>query len=300
MLHFQFCDPPSIFFHSSLQMAATVFVIRHHPELQPKHSSHSPALSSSDSGSQVPSDVKSFRSAIQAFVSGAETNVSYEYFVSTLLTTFHVQKRRMDDMTCVFAGVGACEKLSVDMIRWNGFSRIPSALCQLQFEVGADSLSASLDDIIRSSGLVSIADLIRRFLVCFFALRMQRMDVRKISRYQSRQTWWRKSTLCKLYQIAHILEAASLVTRCESPGQVTCVSTFYVPVDIALPSVTNLSSIDSILNQGTATEDMIIDARRCEFSLKLGKGRTMAAHRQFSFPRFWPLPESPKFKVQGR
>jgi hypothetical protein len=39
------------------------------------------------------------------------------------------------------------------------------------------------------------------------------LDIRQISRYLARQTGRRKSTLCKLYQIAHILEAAAVVIR---------------------------------------------------------------------------------------
>jgi hypothetical protein len=104
----------------------------------------------------------------------------------------------MDDVTSVFMVLGSCEKISVDSIRWIGLSKIPPALRQLQLEVEVDSPSVSLDDIIGSTALVSIADLTRRFLLCFLALRMQTMDIRKISRYLSRQTERRKSTLCKL------------------------------------------------------------------------------------------------------
>jgi hypothetical protein len=221
---------------------------------------------------------ETFRSSIQAFVKHAEANVPGEHSISCLLATFHLQKRRMYDVTSVFTIVGSCEKISVDLVRWIGLSKIPFALRKMQFQAGADSPDLSLDTIISSCDLVSISTLTVGFLLCFLALRMATLDIRKISRYLSRKTGRRKSTLCKLYQIAHILEAGGVLSRSDSPGQVTIANSFFVPVDISFPTGTHLQvnpfRIDGILNHDSPTQERVILARRQEFFTELSKGST--------------------------
>jgi hypothetical protein len=204
-----------------------------------------------------------------------EVNVPAEYSVSNLLVTFHLQKRRMYDVTSIFTIVGSCEKLSVDIIRWIGLSKIPFALRRMQFEAGVDSPDISFDAIIGSCDLVSISSLTVQFLLCFLTLRMTTLDIRNISRYLSRKTGRLKSTLCKLYQIVHILEAADIFSRSESPGQVTIAERFFVPVDISLHSESRRSvspfSIEAILNHSSLTQERVILARRKEFFAELAK-----------------------------
>jgi hypothetical protein len=222
------------------------------------------------------SDVNAtFRACIQNFVKHVEANVPAEYSVSNLLVTFHLQKRRMYDVTSVFIVVGSCEKLSVEIIRWIGLSKIPFALRRMQFNAGVDSPDLSFDAIIGSCDLLSISSLTVQFLLCFLTLRMTTLDIRKISRYLSRKSGRHKSTLCKLYQIAHILEAADILSRSESPGKLTFVERFFVPVDISLPSGSarpvNPFSIETILNHSNPTQERVIFARRKEFVAESAK-----------------------------
>jgi hypothetical protein len=230
-----------------------------------------------DHGHPPPQPAESFRSAIQAFVSYAESNASDEYSISRLLTKFHLQKRRMYDVTSVLTVIGCCEKMSVDSIRWVGLSRIPFALLKLQREAGAESGETTLDAIIGSCAIVSISSLTRQFVLCFLVLHLATMDIREISRYLSRKTGRRKSTLCKLYQIAHILEAASVLIRSDVPGSITLVDRFFTPVDIiamARPAIGQSPyAIDSILNHENHNVETITARRRKEFSAEIAKKR---------------------------
>jgi hypothetical protein len=216
-----------------------------------------------------------FRTSIQSLVLYAESNAPEDYSISRLLTKFHLQKRRMYDVTSVFAVIGCCEKISVDSVRWVGLSKIPSALRKLQRDAGAESADAALDAIIGSCAMVSIASLTMRFVLCFLALRLVTMDIRQISRYLARKTGRRKSTLCKLYQIAHILEAASVMIRSDVPGLVTIADRFFAPVDI-IASARPMSgkspyAIDSILNHDNPDIETVIARRRQEFFAEIAK-----------------------------
>jgi hypothetical protein len=218
---------------------------------------------------------ESFRSAIQEFVVYAESNAPAEYSISLMLAKFHVQKRRMYDVTSVFAVIGCCEKTSVDSVRWVGLSKIPFALRKLQRDARAESGDATLDAIIGSCEKVSIVSLTKRFVLCFLALRLAAMDIRQISRYLARKTGRRKSTLCKLYQIAHILEAAAVVIRSDVPGLITIADRFFVPVDIVPVSQPAIGkspyAIDSLLNHEIPDMEAVTARRRKEFYAEIAK-----------------------------
>jgi hypothetical protein len=101
------------------------------------------------------------------------------------------------------------------------------------------------------------------------------MDIRQISRYLARKTGRRKSTLCKLYQIAHILEAASVIIRSDIPGLITIVDRFFAPVDIIAvtrPAIGKSPyAIDSILNHENLDLETITARRRKEFTDEIAK-----------------------------
>jgi hypothetical protein len=268
----------AISFPSIMQMTARFpfpILTDHSHHTQPNRSQEPPAVIPSHTNRRFPDVNATFRGCIQAFMKHVEANVPAEYSVSHLLVTFHVQKRRMYDVTSVFTVVGSCEKPSTDIIRWIGLSKIPFALRRMQFDAGVDLLDLSFDAIIGSCDLLSISSLTIQFFLCFLTLRMTTLDIRNISRYLSRKTGRHKSTLCKLYQIAHILEAANIFSRSESPGQVTIAERFFVPVDISLPSGSCRSispfSIEAILNHPNPTQERVTFSRQKEFFAELAK-----------------------------
>jgi hypothetical protein len=242
---------------------------------QSKQTQVPPPMMPPDSDRQFPEVKATFRNSIQAFLKHVEANVPQKYSISNLLATFQLQKRRMYDVTSVFTVVGSCERISVDIIRWIGLSMIPFAFRRMQLEAGVGSPDLSLDAIIGSCDSVSISSLTVQFLLCFLTLRMPTLDIRKISRYLSRKHSQCKSTLCKLYQIAHILEAAEILSRSNSPGHVTLTARFFVPVDISLLPAPRRPvspfSIEAILNPVNPAQDAVIFARREEFFAELAQ-----------------------------
>jgi hypothetical protein len=103
-------------------------------------------------------------------------------------TKVHFHKRRMSDVTSVFAVIGCCEKSSLHSRRWVGLSRIPFAIRKPQCDAPPESRNATLRPIIRSGAMVSMAALTIRFILCFLQRSLVTMDIRQISRYLPRKT----------------------------------------------------------------------------------------------------------------
>jgi hypothetical protein len=181
---------------------------------------------------QRPDFPATFAASIRAFIADVESHSASECVVSHFIPKFGFQKRRLYDLLCVLCTLGCREKRSVDGLQWYGRARIASVLRKLQLDAGANSASSSLDFIIGSQHTVSISPLTVQFVLCFLALAMDTLDIRDISRYLARQSRRHKSTLCKLYQIAHILDASGIVSRTEVPRQLTIGPAFFVPVKI--------------------------------------------------------------------
>jgi hypothetical protein len=223
---------------------------------------------SADSDMRAPA-IDTFRTSIQAFVGDAEAHLGSEYPMSHLLARFGFQKRRFYDVVCVLSAIGCCEKRSIDAVFWFGQSRIPTALHKLQMDAGAHLAASTLDSIIGSSDTVSISPLTNQLMLCFLVLQMATLDIRHISRYLSRHTRRYKSTLCKLYQITHILEAAGIIDRSEIPGQLTMTPRYFVPIDVesgrGAPIGSCAYSIDALLNHSHSMIRDAIQARRGDF-----------------------------------
>jgi hypothetical protein len=224
--------------------------------------------------------VDSFRSSIQAFVRVAESVGPSEYPIASLLGDFGFQKRRMYDVVSVVSAIGCCQKISIDSIFWNGLSKVSSTLLKIQSDLGADLPTTPLDQIIRSENNVSISRLTIGFVLCFLALREPILEIKQISRYLSRRTGRHKSTLCKLYQIAHILEATGIIHRSLVPGQLTMVDRFFTPIELKKlqdePNSRSPYAIGSILNHSDPRDEIVYQKRKSEFSAestRQGPGR---------------------------
>jgi hypothetical protein len=220
-----------------------------------------------------PHALDTFRASIQAFVTDGESHPGFEYHFSHLLTQFSFQRRRLYDALCVLSVVGCCEKRLVDSVLWLGLTRIPIAFQNLQLDVGAHLSTSTLDSIIGSNDIVGISALTSQLVLCFLVLRMDTLDIRHIGRYLSRQTLRHKSTLCKLYQITHILEAAGIVRRSRIPSQLRMAAAFFKPVDIQhVPgSLASDYSIDALLKHTDSTPEGVLQARRDAFFLEAAR-----------------------------
>jgi hypothetical protein len=180
-----------------------------------------------------------------------------------------LQRRRLSDVLGVLSAIGCCERRSQVTLHWFGLSRIPSVLGALQLSAKANLPEATLDSIIGNHRRVAIASLTVQVVMCFLSLQLQTLDVRQISRYLSRASQRHKSTLCKVYQVVQILEAAEIVSRSEIPGQLTIAARFFnlVPITDSGPAITpeNLYSIKSLLAYPHESVKEVLQSRRRDF-----------------------------------
>jgi hypothetical protein len=183
----------------------------------------------------------------------------------------------MYDVVNVGLAIGCCQKISIDSIFWNGLSKVSPTLLKMQSDVGADLPTTPLDQIIRSENNVSISRLTIGFVLCFLALREPTLEIKHISRYLSRRTGRNKSTLCKLYQIAHILEATGIVQRSLVPGQLTIVDRFFAPIELKKlqeePNSKSPYAIGSILNHSDPRDEIVYQKRKAEFAAESARSR---------------------------
>ncbi|OHS93390.1 hypothetical protein TRFO_11791 [Tritrichomonas foetus] len=225
-----------------------------------------------------------FRNSIQSFVKYAETKESTEFVISQICSDFGFQKRRLYDVINVLEPVGVCKKTSVDTIQWNGVSKVPHFLMRLQKKYHLNSADLSLEDLFMGGDekCISIAHLTVSFVLLFFALNQRSLDIKQIGVFLSKNNGRYKTTLCKLYQIAHILEAATIFQKSISPGEMTLGESFFVPVEIDKCEEVNPLSIESLLNKPSPTNNTLM-RRRMEFFSEFEK----VSIKMFSMPSQW-------------
>jgi hypothetical protein len=152
---------------------------------------------------------------------------------------------------------------------------ITPTLTRLQQSAHADSADATLNEIVGRQTDVSIAALTSAFILCFLGLQKRTLDIKHISRYLSRQSGRDKSTLCKIYQIAHILEAAGVIERSVVPREVTIASSYFAPISLNASQGNakqeNLYAIASILVRERPTLEAVLGKREAEFMAEIKK-----------------------------
>lgn len=218
-----------------------------------------------------------FRSAIQSMITDSEADGNQLYNLLNLCDIYGFQKRRLYDVVNVLEVVGACKKVTSDSIRWIGISQVPETLRQLQVKYGTNKPSATLEQIFPSEKCVSITHLTSSLILFFFALRKKTLDIKQIGIFLSRQNGRYKTTLCKLYQISHILEAAGIVAKSQIPGEIAITQPYYQLVRFEKDEIPQkLFSINSLLvgEREFLKTDPAIEERRFEYLMIFQKLRT--------------------------
>jgi hypothetical protein len=178
-------------------------------------------------------------------------------------------------MLGVFTAIGCCRRTCGDTVMWHGMACVPPTFVRLQKDAHADFADVTLRAIVECQSDVSISALTIAFVLCFLGLQKCTLDIKQISRYLSGQ-----STLCRMYQVAHILEAAGVVERSVVPREITIAPPYFVPIPLNVRQVSGRSqnsyAISSLLVHAIPTVDEILRKREAEFLA----GREKAAPRE--------------------
>lgn len=226
-----------------------------------------------------------FRNTIQAFVNTVKKGSSYT--ITKICEEFKFQRRRLYDVINVLESVGCCKKASIDSIIWKGIDGITPMLLEQQEIYRINRLDVRLGDLFQEERCISIGHLTIVYMMMFFALRQQGLDLRAIAVYLSRNNGRFKTTLCKLYQISHILEAAGIIRRGILAGETSLCDRFF---KFAAPdSAGRLMSISMLLNR--PRDDLVdwVEQRRKEFADTV-KALDMKASPAVLPPNVVPMP----------
>ena len=183
-------------------------------KISPRNASISVSSSASGTnGSHSNKQNDDLRASIQVFVKSLESTKDNTQTISTLSSRFTIKRRRLYDVINVFEAIGCCEKSGLDSVKWVGRDNIVINLQNLKEKRDIDNRNKKLEDLFPIPCCVGISNLTISFLLLFFAMKIDRIDLRYVSHFFSRNTTRYKTTLCKLYQICYILGSIGVTSR---------------------------------------------------------------------------------------
>ncbi|OHS94353.1 hypothetical protein TRFO_11216 [Tritrichomonas foetus] len=180
-----------------------------------------------------------FSQAIHKFILEAEDKPEKEFNVNSVCKAYDFQRRRFYDVINVLEAIGLCSKLNSETVKWNGISNVPKTLESIQKELKVNSPTATLEEIFQNNHCIGISNLTISFILCYLVMRVPMLDIKHVAMFLSRSNKRYKTTLCKLYQITHILEAAGIITRSLVPCVMILDPRFLVFVEINENNIQN-------------------------------------------------------------
>lgn len=162
---------------------------------------------------------ENFASSIKKFISSIEDTPNTSLSMSNLCHDFHFQRRRFYDVINVLEALEFCKKTGVDELVWFGREKFKKLLLQMKNEEQTDRDS--------HDHCISISALTLKFVKSFFTFGVQKLNIKDIGKYLSKENGRMKTTVCKLYQISHILEASGVVEKTVMPGEIKLVDEYF-------------------------------------------------------------------------
>ena len=212
----KFCADSILFHFISLDMFEICM-----PEI------NSLSIQSNDIFQKANKPPETFSSAISFFIQDAECVIGSAFHIREIAKRYCIQRRRLYDVLLVLEVCGVCKKTSVDTIIWKGMQNI---FKNVQALIGQKNLTPLSP---RSS--ITIAELTETLLVSFFKLKKSTVNIRELASMLATNANRQKTLLCKLHQIAFILDAAGIIKK---------TNYCYVTLTPRLSALNNSCSID--------------------------------------------------------
>ena len=172
------------------------------------------------------------------------------YNITETSLTFGQQRRRFYDLISILEALGICTKVHNDSFIWKGFDHSKNAILEIAKQRGVFDSSKTLDDIVPSDGCISIPRLSEDFLLLFLALETQVLNIISITHFMSRNNFRYKTTRCKLYQVASILEMMGLIRKTKNTSEFILDDQFFISATLKMIPVTaSPSSFESLLSR---------------------------------------------------
>lgn len=239
---------------------------------------------------QVDTDIKKssdqFKISISKFVQDLESSQTNEINIEKTCIKYGFQKRRFYDVLNVLESVGCCAKINTDVVIWYGLSNIPSTFETLQYTYKVNLPSSTLEDIFTNQQSIGISNLTVMLILCYLVMRVYSLDIKHVAMFLSRSNNRYKTTLCKLYQVTHILESAGIISRSLVPCVFILNKNYVRFVDIGkVKDEENPLSLANLLNDHSSVGPALaIEQRRVEFFMGYKKVVSRPYHYRTKIP----------------
>ncbi|OHT08369.1 hypothetical protein TRFO_23212 [Tritrichomonas foetus] len=228
-----------------------------------------------------------FKTSIQSFIHNVEESGSKIVSVNKSCSKFGFQRRRFYDVLNVLEAIGVCNKLNAESVQWLGLSNIPSTLLMIQKTWRVDNTKSTLEDIFQTEQSIVISHLTRSFLMCYLVMQCQALDIKQVATFLSRSNQRYKTTLCKLYQIAHILEASGILHRTMVPCVMMLEQQYFAVLECRsnYEYDSNPLALTNLLNDHKSREfKEAVERRRVEFFVCYKRIETRPYHFRSRVP----------------
>lgn len=265
-------DKVTTFFNSNQQKS--VFITINNYLVCQNNSSGSPSNVCINDINDSDSKIDEFKISIQNLVKYLESNEGEQSAISPS-AALGINKRRLYDIINVFNSIGYCKKTHLDSIIWIGKSNIKIKFDSLIKQNNLYDWNISLDELFPQDNCVGISNITSSFILMFYALKTDHLDIRQVSHFFARKASRLKTTLSKIYQIIHILSSIDLMKKSLKVGEVIITNDFFnidvIPENNINESQKDLKSIKYLLNDKSSVNEAIIKRRNELKNYKLKK-----------------------------
>lgn len=174
--------------------------------------------------------------SICSFVSLAESQTGSLFTFTSICNMFNIQRRRLYDVINALEAIGCCKKTSVETIIWQGLSFIPERIKYFFSLLNFENPEVDIGILISDDDSISILQLTQSFVLLFIVLQRQILNIKSVAKFLSRKNGRFKTTLCKLYQISHILETLGIFQKSMVPGQIILSKPYYFEYKVQMPT----------------------------------------------------------------
>lgn len=188
------------------------------------------------------------KASIQALVHEFETTPFTAKAITQLSERYKIKRRRLYDVINVYTAIGCCQKSSLDHVIWLGKDRIIPEITKLRQLYRIDDEHLKLSDTYPVSKCIGITNLTGFFLLLFYSLKSDKLDIRFAGQFLSRGTGRYKTTLCKLYQICYILNVMGVTKRSEQVCEVVLDRQYISDADIYVAPENDDDNGDSFMS----------------------------------------------------
>jgi hypothetical protein len=133
--------------------------------------------------------------------------------IDSLAYEFGLKRRTLYEFITICCTFGICHRVSTNSVQWLGIDQSASVIGTLRQQARECGADDQLNEILASSIGSSVSEIALAIVKLFFLLRVQSLDIRKISCIFAQKKTKYKTMLRKVYTVAAGLEFAAIVKK---------------------------------------------------------------------------------------